>query len=194
MTKATSASSASPNSDGGAAVPSGDALLVTTNAEGSDGTAESDGGSGETLRAVHAAFMLFAFVIIFPLGAVLLRYLSSGVKVHGTLQTIGVVFTVVGGGLGIALSKMDNDVSNNLLITQLFRSRVNGSERFFLALAPDHRSCPLRYRLRSMDSRLVAPPSLSRAFSPDCIRQDASGPWASDLDLGSCEWIPRLRS
>ncbi|KNG44468.1 CBD9-like protein [Stemphylium lycopersici] len=104
MKKATSASSASSDSDGGAAVPSDDALLATTNAEGSDGAAESDGGSGETLRAVHAAFMLFAFVIIFPLGAVLLRYLFSGVKVHGSLQTIGVIFTVVGGGLGIALS------------------------------------------------------------------------------------------
>lgn len=83
--------------------PSGAALLETKNA----GT----GGGDDTLTTVHGVAMLVAFVILFPLGVILLRWLKKGVKAHWIVQSLGVVLVVVGGGLGIAISEMSDDVS-----------------------------------------------------------------------------------
>ncbi|KAF3047055.1 hypothetical protein E8E12_010844 [Didymella heteroderae] len=85
------------------AMPTGAALLSTKNA-GADGQAESD---GDKVGPAHAAIMLAAYVIIFPLGAILLRYLES-VKAHYIVQTIGLLATVIGVGVGIYLSMMYN--------------------------------------------------------------------------------------
>ncbi|KAF1936114.1 hypothetical protein EJ02DRAFT_459810 [Clathrospora elynae] len=97
MTKATSVEADK------ATVPSGAALSITNNA-GADEKAESD---GDKVGPAHAAIMLATFAIIFPLGAVLLRFLES-VKVHGIVQGVGVLTAIVGVGLGIYLSKMYN--------------------------------------------------------------------------------------
>ena len=84
----------------------GNSLLTTQNA-GADGQAESD---GDKVGPAHAAIMLVAFVVIFPLGAVLLRYLES-VKTHYIVQTIGVAAIVVAVGIGLYLGTMYNHVS-----------------------------------------------------------------------------------
>jgi hypothetical protein len=90
-------------------IPTGASLLNSTNS-GTDGQAESD---GDKVGPAHAALMLVAFAIIFPLGALLLRFLD-GVKAHYIVQSIGVLITVVGVGVGIYLSKMYNHVSHFL--------------------------------------------------------------------------------
>jgi hypothetical protein len=100
MTKATSTETDT------ATIPSGVALSTTYNA-GADGAAESD---GDKVGPAHAAIMLATFAIIFPLGAVLLRFLES-VKIHGIVQSAGVLAALGGVGLGIYLSKMYNHVS-----------------------------------------------------------------------------------
>lgn len=100
MTKATST-----DADDGA-VPSGNALLTATNS-GSDQGAERD---SDKVGPAHAVPMLLAFVVIFPLGAVILRFLES-VKFHGIVQGVGVLASVVGVGTGIYLSQMYNRVS-----------------------------------------------------------------------------------
>jgi hypothetical protein len=87
-------------------VPNG-AVLSTTNNAGGDEKAESD---GDKVGPAHAVIMIVAFLVIFPLGAVLLRFLES-VKIHGIVQSVGVITTVVGVGLGIYLSTMYNHVS-----------------------------------------------------------------------------------
>jgi hypothetical protein len=80
-------------------------LVSMTNA-GDEGQAESD---GDTVGPTHAAITLVAFVIIFPLGAILLRFLYS-VKAHYIVQTIGALAAIAGVGAGIYLSKMYNHV------------------------------------------------------------------------------------
>ncbi|CAN9278649.1 unnamed protein product [Alternaria sp. RS040] len=97
MTKATSNQTSTVN------VPNG-AVLSTTNNAGADEKAESD---GDKVGPAHAVIMIVAFLVIFPLGAVLLRFLES-VKIHGIVQGVGVITAVVGVGLGIYLSTMYN--------------------------------------------------------------------------------------
>lgn len=99
MTKATSTETDT------ATIPSDVALSTTYNA-GADGAAESD---GDKVGPAHAAIMLATFAIIFPLGAVILRFLES-VKIHGIVQSVGVLAALAGVGLGIYLSKMYNHV------------------------------------------------------------------------------------
>ena len=81
--------------------------LLTTQNAGADGQPESD---GDKVGPAHAAIMLAAFVVIFPLGAVLLRFLES-VKAHYIVQTIGLLATVFGVGVGLYLGTMYNHVS-----------------------------------------------------------------------------------
>lgn len=88
-------------------IPTGASVLRTQNA-GADGLAQSD---GDKVGPAHAALTLAAFAIIFPLGAVLLRFLES-VKLHYIFQTIGVLTAVLGTGVGIYLSSMYNHVSH----------------------------------------------------------------------------------
>ncbi|CAN9338368.1 unnamed protein product [Alternaria alternata] len=85
MTKATS------NQTSMVSVPNG-AVLSTTNNAGGDEKAESD---GDKVGPAHAVIMIVAFLVIFPLGAVLLRFLES-VKIHGIVQGVGVITAVVG--------------------------------------------------------------------------------------------------
>jgi hypothetical protein len=90
-----------------AAVPSGAALTTTAHAE-ADGDASSD---GDKVGPAHAAIMLATFAIIFPLGAILLRFLEN-VKIHGIVQGVGVVTAVIGVALGLYLSTWYNHVSS----------------------------------------------------------------------------------
>lgn len=114
MVNATSASSTS-SSGKQVGVPSGAALTETTNA----GT----GGDNGTMSTVHGVLMLLAFVILFPLGAILLRWLKNGVRAHWIVQSVALVLVVVGGGLGIALSEMSDDVGS-LPYSSLLLERV----------------------------------------------------------------------
>lgn len=100
MTKATSNQTSMVNISNGA-------VLSTTNNAGADEKAESD---GDKVGPAHAVIMIVAFLVIFPLGAILLRFLES-VKIHGIVQGVGVLAAVVGVGIGIYLSTMYNHVS-----------------------------------------------------------------------------------
>ncbi|EME50394.1 hypothetical protein DOTSEDRAFT_69050 [Dothistroma septosporum NZE10] len=57
--------------------------------------------------AAHAVFMCIAFLLIFPLGAISLRLIRRAF-VHATAQMIGIVFVVIGLGLGIYASSLYN--------------------------------------------------------------------------------------
>ncbi|KAG9186793.1 hypothetical protein G6011_09901 [Alternaria panax] len=82
-----------------AAIPSGAALSSAENV-GTDGVAKSD---GDKVVPAHAVIMLATFTVMFSLEAVLLRFLNS-VKIHGVVQSVGVLAAIVGVGLGIYLS------------------------------------------------------------------------------------------
>ncbi|KAL5113498.1 hypothetical protein ACEQ8H_008634 [Pleosporales sp. CAS-2024a] len=90
-----------------ASAPGGDALQGTMNA-GEEGAATQD---GDSIGPAHSAIMIVAFLVIFPLGAVLLRYLES-VRAHYMTQSLGLVFAVAGTGLGIYLGTMYNKSKN----------------------------------------------------------------------------------
>ena len=104
MTKATS------SGQDDVTTPSGSSLLNTQNA-GADEQAESD---GDKMGPAHASITLVAFVIIFPLGAILLRFFES-VKAHYIVQTVGALAVIIGIGLGIYLSTMYNHVGHRLI-------------------------------------------------------------------------------
>ncbi|KAF2020748.1 iron reductase domain protein [Aaosphaeria arxii CBS 175.79] len=61
--------------------------------------------------ATHGAFMCVTFVLVFPLGVVLLRLLER-VKWHAWVQTFGVVLVVVGLGVGVYLGMQYNHSKN----------------------------------------------------------------------------------
>ncbi|KAI6915140.1 hypothetical protein KC318_g171 [Hortaea werneckii] len=76
-----------------------DSLFATQGAsEVIDGREDS-----EWALPAHAALMCLAFLLVFPLGALLLRILHS-VLWHGVAQIVGVLFVLVGLGLGVHLS------------------------------------------------------------------------------------------
>ncbi|KAI7509429.1 hypothetical protein KC347_g5237 [Hortaea werneckii] len=76
-----------------------DSLFATQGAsEVIDGHEDS-----EWALPAHAALMCLAFILIFPLGALLLRILQS-VLCHGVAQVVGVLFVLVGFGMGVHLS------------------------------------------------------------------------------------------
>ncbi|KAI7471502.1 hypothetical protein KC351_g12098 [Hortaea werneckii] len=76
-----------------------DSLFATQGAsEVIDGHEDS-----EWALPAHAALMCLAFILVFPLGALLLRILQS-VLCHGIAQVVGVLFVLVGFGLGVHLS------------------------------------------------------------------------------------------
>ncbi|KAF2717833.1 iron reductase domain protein, partial [Polychaeton citri CBS 116435] len=56
---------------------------------------------------VHAVFMCLAFILIFPLGAVLLR-LAGKVRWHMYAQVTGFVFVIIGFGTAIHISRLYN--------------------------------------------------------------------------------------
>lgn len=100
MTKAVSDSAPTPNGEDGAWVRS-DA------SEAYGVSSDYDVGS-----AIHAVVMCLAFVIVFPLGALLLRFVS--VRVHYMVQLAATILVIVGLGTGIYISMEYNRVSPGL--------------------------------------------------------------------------------
>jgi len=60
--------------------------------------------------SAHAVLMVVVFVILFPFGAAYLR-LQSSVRWHWIMQSLGVLGTLVGVGIGFNLSEQYNKVS-----------------------------------------------------------------------------------
>lgn len=91
-----------------ASVPLLDTLgtSYTTHASSSAENVNRDHDWGAT---IHALVMSFAFMLVFPLGALLLRFLNS-VKIHAWAQTLAVLLVVVGLGSGIYISLEYNRV------------------------------------------------------------------------------------
>lgn len=62
--------------------------------------------------ALHAIAMCGTFVILFPLGAAILRIFES-VRFHWMTQALGVLIVIVGAGIGVNLSGTYNRVRNH---------------------------------------------------------------------------------
>ena len=70
-----------------------------------DGDGHFPGGTG-----FHAFLMVGAFLIVFPGGLLLLRVFEK-VWLHWSVQSLGLLMTILGVGVGIAISKKDKIVS-----------------------------------------------------------------------------------
>ncbi|CAK4033495.1 integral membrane [Lecanosticta acicola] len=70
-------------------------------------SAYGTGSLADWAPAAHAAFMCVAFLFIFPLGAISLRLVRRA-RFHAMLQMIGLVFVLIGFGLGIYAAKLYN--------------------------------------------------------------------------------------
>lgn len=97
MTKVVSSSALQPNGDNGAWISSGASSAYGV-------PSDFDAGS-----AIHALVMCLAFVIVFPLDGLLLRFIS--VRVHWIVQSTATILVVVGLGTGIYISAEYNAVS-----------------------------------------------------------------------------------
>lgn len=71
----------------------------------------SHGASENVYNRVHGIFMAIAFVILFPLGVLVLR-LGHSVIGHGIIQATAYCFVIVGLGTGIYLSEKFGYVSS----------------------------------------------------------------------------------
>ncbi|CAD0016413.1 unnamed protein product, partial [Aureobasidium pullulans] len=90
----------------------------------SSGTAMSSGGSN-TYNMVHGIFMSIAFVILFPLGVLVLR-LGHSVIGHGIIQALAYCFVIVGLGTGIYLSQQDPSIIGLVLFSLLAIQALGG--------------------------------------------------------------------
>ncbi|KAK6003415.1 hypothetical protein QM012_009186 [Aureobasidium pullulans] len=100
MTQALSSSMPAVNSENGSWISSGASSAF-------DVSGDFDVGS-----AIHAVVMGLAFVIVFPLGALLLRFIS--VRVHYVIQLAASLLVIVGLGTGIYISMEYNKASLRL--------------------------------------------------------------------------------
>jgi hypothetical protein len=90
---------------GKAGVPAG---VVTSDTSGTVQT--SDKTDHDFAPPLHAAVMILAFVVLMPLGVLILRILNSP-KWHGFNQALSAVVAIIGLFLGIYISTMYNRVS-----------------------------------------------------------------------------------
>lgn len=84
------------------------------------GGAVDDGGHFRGATGFHAFLMVAAFLIVFPGGLLFLRVLEK-VWLHWGVQSLALLMTILGMGVGIAISKRDKIVSDFSNVT--FRPR-----------------------------------------------------------------------
>lgn len=92
------------------------ALNSGGNSGSSNAGSSSDGNEGQSenvYNRVHGIFMAIAFVILFPLGVLVLR-LGHSVIGHGIVQATAYCFVIVGLGTGIYMSPASGFVSSQL--------------------------------------------------------------------------------
>lgn len=106
MTQASFSGSGTPELNSG----SGAASSNSAGGSSSSDDATSSPTSGIYSR-VHGIFMAIAFVILFPLGVLVLR-LGHSVIGHGIVQATAYCFVIVGLGTGIYLSQLNSLVSS----------------------------------------------------------------------------------
>ena len=84
------------------------AAAATTGASDGVGDEASDGDVAIANRAIiaHGTIMAFTFVVVFPLGALLIRYASvkGVVWVHAAVQGFGYILAFTGLGLGVYIA------------------------------------------------------------------------------------------
>ncbi|KAK5108156.1 hypothetical protein LTR62_008752 [Meristemomyces frigidus] len=102
MTKATSTSSST------AGVPRPDASGAYTNSGATLGTAKAD---NDFAPAIHAFIMCLMFVIVFPLGALILRVFNR-VILHAWVQGLGLLLVTMATAGGIVISTQYNRSKN----------------------------------------------------------------------------------
>lgn len=72
--------------------------------------AENTSVDGEFAPRAHAVLMVVSWLVLFPLGSLLLR-LFDKVKLHAVVQGLGVVLVLIGSGLGVSTGLQYNRVS-----------------------------------------------------------------------------------
>ncbi|THV94244.1 CBD9-like protein, partial [Aureobasidium pullulans] len=110
MQQASFSGSDTPALSPGSGAASSESGSGSGSSSSSSGTAMSSGGSN-TYNMVHGIFMSIAFVILFPLGVLVLR-LGHSVIGHGIIQALAYCFVIVGLGTGIYLSRQDPSTRN----------------------------------------------------------------------------------
>jgi hypothetical protein len=164
-------------------MPTGAALMSIKNA-GADGQAESD---GDKAGPAHAAIMLAAYVIIFPLGALLLRFLES-VKTHYVVQTIRLLVTIIGVGIGLYLSTMYNQVSSWLLAPYLSLMLARTVKRHLFRTS-SLRACTLSLVVCAIGHRFLPSSTLPKVQTDDNLWQVAFICWSNPCFGTHRQWV-----
>lgn len=71
--------------------------------------AEDTSNDFDAAAVIHAVVMSVAFVLIFPLGALLLRILEN-IRSHVITQSVAVILVIIGVGSGVVVSMEYNSV------------------------------------------------------------------------------------
>ena len=129
------------------------------------------------LPGAHAALMCIAFVIIFPLGAVVMQFLKKALW-HAAVQAIGFIMAISGFGVAVSFSKQYNRVSILVIPSIADGANIQAVKRFQIS-SPSYRPAYSRWTNHTAWSGPGAPfhvrphpkadtngpnPFLSRAF------------------------------
>jgi hypothetical protein len=190
MTQASFSGSGSPDLNSGSGAAS-------SNSGSSSSSGATTSGGGDTLyRRVHGIFMAIAFVILFPLGVLVLR-LGHSVIGHGIVQATAYCFVIVGLGTGIYLSSQFSYVSSahsrhakpNQDCFRLLTQR-NQTDNWVQYCPPNYWSRSLRTPCCSSPRRPHPPPSIP-PWPQDHYRKSPHGPRYRLIDPGHCQRTSR---
>ena len=176
----------------GVTVPTGKAATENSNAQIVSGPTQDNDWTG----ALHAAAMCGAFVMIFPIGVVMLRVLEK-VMFHAGVQALGVLVSIVGVAIGLYLSMMYNHVSQHFVASH-FSSialvlKVSTTVQTYQLNPPNSRPRSPLLPLRPTQPRLVPSPTLQENTAPNPHGQNPSLRRSRDTGSRRRQRLPGLQ-
>jgi hypothetical protein len=190
MTQASFSGSNSPNMNSGN-------NAVSSGSTSSSAATTGAGAQNNIYTRTHGIFMAIAFVILFPLGVLVLR-LGHSVIGHGIVQATAYCFVIVGLGTGIYLSPNLTEVSPRALSScnirpksssQLLTQR-NQTDKRLQQFPPNHWLRCLLTPCCSSSRRPHSPPPLP-PWPQDYHWKSSHGPRYLLDDLGYCQRTSR---
>lgn len=100
---------ATGGTDGASILSTSLASVTTSSGASSDGDQTND---SNWPSIIHAVALSVAFIIIMPLGAVVLRIIPASVRWHWVNQSLATILVAIGGVIGLWLSTMYNKSKN----------------------------------------------------------------------------------
>ena len=187
------AASASPKTSASSSVADATTTAGAVTSSGESDGDNSDGNEDTAQRATtaHGAIMGLTFVIVFPLGAVIIRLCSikALVWVHAMVQIFGYILALAGLGLGIFIA-----IVPSFQVCPFHASVLDLDETMLTVYLPapfvpshhwHHRDCATCF---STNSRSAPPPPVSEYSQKQLVVCCARVAWPSGYHVGYHKW------